>query len=416
MFGVGDVGINEQCAVPANRLGQLLVEARLRKGTDLEILAKEGSFTVGELSDLEAGHRLLSNNLVKKVTQLYEVDCGPILPQRNKLVIDLNDNKLTAESHAVPLDSTDKDHVLERYLALVYLLRNNEPGTKVTLRDEDLDILAASLAEQRELVEAQLLRAMQPTNKNVGSIFGFFRRHLWVPAAGVLVGATSVGALVLVASPSSGELISPEEVRTEATNNRSSQAGVPLLTVPNSVSTPDGSPTTSSTTPATSSTVSRPESAPSTASAQALGAQAEALLPFEWQEILPDWEINYEGTSTTYRGLTYPYEASIDIFIRDTDTPESVAAILAHEIGHALDVTHLSGRDRQTWLEVRNIEDAPWWADAFASDFQSGAGDFAEAFAAWATGDVSSSQIADHPTDAQIDVLLGLLGDVLPPA
>lgn len=404
-------GSVEECAVPANRLGQLLVEARLRQGTDLEILAQRSAFTVGELRDLEAGHRLLTNDLVAEITSIYEVDCGPIVPQRNRLIIDLNDNKLSAETRAIPLESSDRDHILDRYLALVYLLRNTDPGTKVTLRDEDLDILAASLAERRELVEAQLLRAMDPTNTQVGSLFGFLRRHLWVPAAGALVGATSIGALILVASPSSGEEISAEEVRTEAVNNQTVRSANSVVAVPGTVVTPDATATTQ-----TTSTVNRPESGPTSPRAQALGAEAEALLPFDWEEILPDWEINYEGTNTAYRGLTYPYEASIDIFIRDTDTPESIAPILAHEIGHALDVTYLSGSDRETWLEVRGIEQAPWWADAFASDFQSGAGDFAEAFAAWATGDSSSSQLAGDPTSEEIAVLLGLLEGVLPPA
>ena len=90
-----------------------------------------------------------------------------------------------------------------------------------------------------------------------------------------------------------------------------------------------------------------------------------------------------------------------------------MASILAHEIGHAVDVTYLNGSDRDEWLEVRGIEDSPWWADAFASDFQSGAGDFAEAFAVWAVGDISSPEIAGQPSQAQINVLLGLLDDVL---
>ena len=76
----------------------------------------------------------------------------------------------------------------------------------------------------------------------------------------------------------------------------------------------------------------------------------------------------------------------------------------------------MSGSDREAWLEERGIQDAPWWADAFASDFQSGAGDFAEAFAALATGDQSSSQIADHPTEEQLEFLSELLEGVLPPA
>lgn len=111
--------------------------------------------------------------------------------------------------------------------------------------------------------------------------------------------------------------------------------------------------------------------------------------------------------------MTYPFENTIDIFVRDGDSPELVASIVAHEIGHALDVTYMNGNDRDTWLEVRGIQDAPWWADAYASDFQSGAGDFAEAFAVWAVDDQSSSQIAGQPTQEQLNVMLSFLEDVL---
>ena len=60
------MGAQPSTIVPANRLGQLLAEARLRNGADLAELAyrSDGRFTVGELSDLEAGHRLLDERLI----------------------------------------------------------------------------------------------------------------------------------------------------------------------------------------------------------------------------------------------------------------------------------------------------------------------------------------------------------------
>ena len=150
-----------------------------------------------------------------------------------------------------------------------------------------------------------------------------------------------------------------------------------------------------------------------TATSQELGDQAEALLPFDWEELVPGWQINYRGHNSGFRGLTYPYDQTIEIFVRQTDTPESLASIVAHEIGHAVDVTYLGSDERDRWLEVRGIEDAPWWSDAYASDFQSGAGDFAEAFAVWAVDDTSSSEIAEQPTQAELDVLVSFLDGIL---
>ena len=101
------------------------------------------------------------------------------------------------------------------------------------------------------------------------------------------------------------------------------------------------------------------------------------------------------------------------MFVRDTDTPRSLVGILAHEIGHAIDVTHLTDADRDTWRDARNLGSPQWWPDAYASDFESGAGDFAESFAYWAVGDPSSSQLAGTPTAQQLTVLDDMVGRFL---
>ena len=158
---------------------------------------------MGELSDFEAGHRVLNDVIVQKVTGLYEIDCGPIIPQRAELAIDLTENVLSASGHALPLASAAHDHVLERYLSLVYVLRNSEPGTPVPLRDEDVAILAASLAERAELVEEQLLATMHAEPDSVRGLVQWLRQRLWVPSAGAIVGAVSLGTLVMVTSDGS---------------------------------------------------------------------------------------------------------------------------------------------------------------------------------------------------------------------
>ena len=454
------MGTKSDSVVPANRLGQLLAEARLRQGADLEAFALKSDFTVGELSDFEAGHRSLDDSLVSEITSLYEIDCGPILPHRSELTIDLTDNKMSAAGHAVKLESAAHDHVLDRYLSLVYLLRNGSPGTVVPLRDEDLAILAASLAEREELIAEQLRYAMAEETESVTGLFNWFRRRLWVPGAGAFVGAVSIGTLVFVSSdpgappqssaepePDPGDgilpvnsaaaLILPQRVEpttsissttetsTSEVSTTTADNAPPTNAIPRQVpqSFGDVTPTTgvgSSAVPTTaapaSSTASTNPAAASLStgtSPQAIGAQAEALLPFDWQQTLPGWEIKYLGPNAGFRGLTYPYDQTIEMFVRPSDTPQSLAGILAHEIGHAIDVTHLDNSDRKDWQDARQINDAPWWPDAYASDFQSGAGDFAEAFAFWALNDPSSSQIAGTPTTAQLSVLERILSESL---
>ena len=414
IFGVdladdGFVGSGASTIVPANRLGQLLVEARLREGADLEELATRSEFTVGELSDFEAGHRVLNDRLVATVTSLYEIDCGPIIPQRAELTIDLNENVLSAAGHALPLQSAAHDHVLERYLSLVYVLRSNQPGSSVPLRDQDVAILAASLAEREELIEEQLLLAMSQDRESVKGLIRWFRQRLWVPGAGALVGAVSIGTLVMVSANGSSatDNSSEPEPEPDIANRPNAPARLLLptsITAATSIEATAASPAASSTAP------------PGTAAAgtpQAIGQAAEDLLPFDWQNSLPGWRVVYSGPNAGFRGLTYPYDNTIEMFVRDNDTPESLAGILAHEIGHAIDVTHFGDSERNQWRDARGIDDSQWWPDAYASDFESGAGDFAESFAYWAVGDASSSQIAGTPTSGQLAILSQLVADIV---
>jgi len=421
--------------VPANRLGQLLAEARLRQGADLEEFASRSDFTVGELSDFEAGHRSLDDSIVSEITGLYEIDCGPIVPHRAELTIDLTDKRMSAAGHAVRLDSAAHDHVLDRYLSLVYVLRNHSPGTTVPLRDEDVAILAASLAEREELITEQLRHAMAEERESVNGLVSWFRRRLWVPTAGAMVGVVSIGTLVMVTTDAGAPPAPNAEPEPDPTEGPNAAAGLILPRGLTSTSTSTEAPSSPETTGAlptpsidapnlaapspTSAVGSRPaETVPTTTASIArtpasMGAQAEALLPFDWQSALPGWKIVYAGPDQGFRGLTYPYDKTIEMFVRDDDTAASLAGILAHEIGHAIDVTHLSDGDRDDWREARNIENVQWWPDAYASDFHSGAGDFAEAFAYWALGDPSSSQVAGTPTQSQLQTLRSIVGDVV---
>ena len=397
--------------VPANRLGQLLAEARMRTGADLQDMSERsgGYFTVGELADLEAGHRVLDDHLVQLVTSLYEIGCGTIIPQRAELTIDLDDKSVSAAGRAVRLDSTARDHILDRYLSLVYLLRNRHPGTPVPLRDEDLAILSASLAERSELIQEQLLAAMAADNDAVSGLVGWFKRRLWVPGAGVLVGAVSVGTLVMVTADSSttGATATDDELEPQSDGPQPDVArviGGPATT---------SAPARASSSPATPSSVP-----PSTAPADrfdpaTLGARAEALLPFDIEATLPGWTVEYRGSDPDYRGLTFPYDKTVELYVRPTDTPESLAGILAHELGHALDVTYFDQDARQQWLTVRDRANAQWWPDAYASDFETGAGDFAEAFALWAIDDASSSRLAGPPDATELAVLETLVSPLL---
>ena len=97
------------------------------------------------------------------------------------------------------------------------------------------------------------------------------------------------------------------------------------------------------------------------------------------------------------------------VLLNYTATPGDVLT-LAHELGHAVDVSMFTAHDRETWLQVRGLEDHRWWpVPGASSDFASGAGDWAESFAHWLLDDTSQSELGEEPDSEELAVLADLV-------
>jgi len=89
----------------------------------------------------------------------------------------------------------------------------------------------------------------------------------------------------------------------------------------------------------------------------------------------------------------YPSQRHIEIYVNSNYSDTHLAHVVAHEIGHAVDMTLNSTADQQAWRALRGISpNGGWWADAYASDFASPSGDFAECFAVWRIGSAGSNR------------------------
>lgn len=133
-------------------------------------------------------------------------------------------------------------------------------------------------------------------------------------------------------------------------------------------------------------------------SPESLGAQALALITYPWQDL--GYEVAFLPAKEGLRGLTYPYEKRIEIYVRPSDTPETLAHVVAHEVGHVVDVVLNTGTRRVRWLHARGLPaDYRWWPASGESDFATGAGDFAECFAVWQVAARSLSEIDSRCAD-----------------
>jgi hypothetical protein len=197
-------------------------------------VAAASSFSAIELAAIEGGELDLTDADLAAVLAAYEVRADALVPERARLVIDLDEQVVAAGGEARTLagPAPTADEVLASYLSLVYTLRHATPGTPLVLRDTDVDVLAQALDLAQAAVSERLRALMDEPSGEVHHRARLLRGRVLVPLAGVAIAATAIGALVLVQGDD------PQSITTEP----AAVEGVPLepsFTITN----PDGSTT-----------------------------------------------------------------------------------------------------------------------------------------------------------------------------
>lgn len=121
------------------------------------------------------------------------------------------------------------------------------------------------------------------------------------------------------------------------------------------------------------------------------------------------FRVEFKGARNGYLGLTHLKERRIEMFVRacGTQSDELLRHVMAHELGHAYDTTHLDAATRRAWQATRGIPaSTPWYGCSGCADFATPAGDFAEVYAQWARGaSTNRSQLAGDVPPAQLAAL-----------
>lgn len=181
---------------------------------------------------------------------------------------------------------------------------------------------------------------------------------------------------------------------------------VPTTTAP--ITTTPSATVTTATAPSTTTTTMLPTTPPPPSPRQR-GEEALASFNYDWRNGLPGWEISFHPGRQGVLGYTFVQEKRIEIYVRKEMSQSLLGHVIAHEVGHAIDVSQNSGDDRRRWQEMRAIEDQPWWPGSGSTDFSTGAGDFAESFAAWQVGTASFRSNLGPPPDSAARALMAEL-------
>ncbi len=264
-----------------------------------------------------------------------------------------------------------------------------------------------------------MLATLGLTASGVGGMTGWFTNAVSsVPAseltsaAGLEETSTTETRPTTTEAPSTTSTVR-RTTTTDAAPLTVAPESAPKATTASTTSTTAGNdtpPTTQTTTTSPPATTSPSTAAPTSAAVQGHEARGQAALAsLGYQPSQIGWSISFHPGRDGVLGYTLTGEHHIQIFVRSSMSDSLLRHVIAHEIGHAVDVSLNSADDRNRWIEARGIQGAPWWPGDGATDFSTGAGDFAESFAAWQVGSGNfRSNLAGAPNGDQLALMASL--------
>ena len=136
---------------------------------------------------------------------------------------------------------------------------------------------------------------------------------------------------------------------------------------------------------------------------------ALGLLQIPWKQL--GYQIVFMPPRAGFRAMTLPAKHRIEVYARPQDDLDLLAYDIAHELGHAIDVTYNTTATRRQWMQLRGIQaGTAWFGCDRCSDYNTPAGDFAETFALMLCGPkYFRGRIAEKPTPEQVSALAQLL-------
>ncbi len=147
------------------RVGERLRAIRRQKGLSLhDVEARsQQEFKASVLGAYERGERAISVPRLLRLAEIYEVPGDQLLPRELEMEINLTEGVSTSIDNGFTIDLValhaldDPDaQVLSRYAATIQLQRQDFNGRLLTIRSDDLRVLAAVLGRRPEELGVRL--------------------------------------------------------------------------------------------------------------------------------------------------------------------------------------------------------------------------------------------------------------------
>ena len=132
------------------------------------------------------------------------------------------------------------------------------------------------------------------------------------------------------------------------------------------------------------------------------GRRALDSLDYPWRGL--GYTVEFRDYTGGTLGTANSRTKRIVVYVRRSQTHQSLRVTIAHELGHALDFEHGTTERRRQYRTVRELDQsARWYPCDRCSDYDSHAGDWAEVFASWLAGPGDfRSKVAGPPTREQL--------------
>ena len=181
--------------ISTRRLGTALRDARMAAGLNRRDLAARAGCSTRQIKAFERGEAQPDDAQLECLAMACAQPVDTLLPTRGEVPVALAEGRLHVGTTSAPLRSEEPptDEVLRSYLGVVYELRESKPGSRIPLRDRDLDALATALGSDPEFVETRLVELMDVTREEAAALrVALIRRRILLPAASIALGASMV--------------------------------------------------------------------------------------------------------------------------------------------------------------------------------------------------------------------------------